>query len=149
MGVWVCSLFTIFFASDFIYHAVLREIKQESNPNPVQDTPPHRPYLNPSRPATPANKVIAFTLASLSLLANSFWFTQAVVNYLVEYYCVEDPHWKDWTDMWANVGVFLVSPLIVAIFAWLKTIINLILAHRDQYLSDAHWHPFLGLHLIL
>ena len=51
--------------------------------------------------------------------------------------------------MWANVGIFLVSPLIVAIVAWFKTVINLILAHWDQYLSDAHWHPFLGLHLIL
>lgn len=50
--------------------------------------------------------------------------------------------------MWANVGIFLVSPLIVAIVAWFKTVINLILAHWDQYLSDAHWHPFLGLHLI-
>jgi hypothetical protein len=51
--------------------------------------------------------------------------------------------------MWANVGIFLVSPLIVAIVAWFKTVINLILAHWDQYQSDAHWHPFLGLHLIL
>lgn len=142
----MCSLFTIFFASDFIYYAVLREIEQESDPNPVQETPPTRPYSSPSRPATLANEVIAFNLASLSLLANSFWLTQAVVNYPVEFYCVEDPRWNDWTDIRANIGIFLVTPLTVPIFAWLKTVINLILAHWDWYwsgrsLASLPWTP--------
>ncbi|OCL11565.1 hypothetical protein AOQ84DRAFT_386729 [Glonium stellatum] len=142
-GVWLCSLSTVFFASDFIHHAILRAIEQKFNSYSALR------YSSSSRPTTSANNVIAFILASLGLVANSFWFVQAVANYLIKFYCVADPHWEDSTDLWANIGIFLASPLLIAIVAWLKTVVNLFLAHWNRHLSDVHWHPFLGLHLIL